>query len=212
MAFPVVYPVNPVILSAFLLGTLAAQINSPSLSSPDSIGMVQFFSFAAGRVGHSRGKSRASKKYPKSRLTKISIYGLISYVSQRNSYQGRGADQAGAGAGACGTGNSPKAACGRSFASYLSLMSHPRPLANPALPAKNSLLGAVPMKAAKGKSRQIKVKKIKKIAMIGTRSAPETAWQEASAVLSVMGVRKISQTGRPGWRKGRAHDTSNITL
>ena len=67
------------------------------------------------RVGPSRSKSRASKKTPKSRLTKIRNYGLISYVSQRNSFQGRRADPAGAGAGARGTGNSPRPACGPSL-------------------------------------------------------------------------------------------------
>jgi hypothetical protein len=95
------------------------------------------------------------KKPPKSRLTKIRHYCTISYVSQQNSDQGCRADQAGAGAGAGGMGNSPKAACGLSYTSYLSFMSHQCPAADPApflkKPAKNSLLGAVPMKAAEGK-------------------------------------------------------------
>jgi hypothetical protein len=40
------------------------------------------FSVAAGRVGHSRNQRRASKKTPKSRLTKIRNYGYI--LSMRN--------------------------------------------------------------------------------------------------------------------------------
>jgi len=91
------------------------------------------------------------KKSPKSRLTKIRNYDLISYVSQQNSYQGRPGDAAGAGAG--GMGNSPRAACAQSFAS-LSFMSHQYPPANPASslkkPGKNSLFGAVPVKVNEG--------------------------------------------------------------
>ena len=101
---------------------------------------------AAGRIGYSRSKSRASKKSPKSRLTKIRNYGLISYVLQRNSFQGRRADPAGAGAGAGGTGNSPRAAFGPS----LGFMPHQYLPANPAISAKNSLFGAVPIKVNQG--------------------------------------------------------------
>ena len=106
------------------------QALASSVRSPKSV--VQFFLVAAGRVGHFRSQSRASKKPPKTWLTKIRPYGLISYVSQRNSYQGRRADQAGAGAGAGGRGNSPRVASGPSFASCLSFTSHQYHPANPA--------------------------------------------------------------------------------
>jgi hypothetical protein len=76
---------------------------------------------SAGRIGHSRGKTSASKKPPKRRLTKISTYGLISYVSQQNSYQRRLGSPADAGAGAGGTGHSPRAALGPSYASHFVL-------------------------------------------------------------------------------------------
>jgi hypothetical protein len=59
-------------------------------------------------------QNQGLKKTPKRRLTKISTYCLISYVSQQNSSQLRLGCPAGAGAG--GMGNSPRAACSRSVA------------------------------------------------------------------------------------------------
>ena len=51
----------------------------------------------------------------RSRSTEIRNYGLISYVSQQNSYQGRPGDPADAGASAGGTGKSARVSCGPSF-------------------------------------------------------------------------------------------------
>jgi hypothetical protein len=86
--------------------------------------VVQFLYVAAGRVGPSRGQSRASKESPKRRLTEIRNYCLISYVSQQNSDQGRPAGPAGASVRMAGMGNSPRAVCGPSFARHTVKVAH----------------------------------------------------------------------------------------
>ena len=93
--------------------------------------VVQFPLVVAGRPMTLPPQKQRLQKSPKRRLTKIRNYGLISYVSQRNSFQGRPADQAG------GTGNSPREVCAQSYTSYLSFMSHPCPPANPTPSLKN---------------------------------------------------------------------------
>jgi hypothetical protein len=119
--------------------------------------VVQFPLVVAGRPMALPPQKQRLQKSPKRRLTKIRNYGLISYVSQRNSFQGRPADQAG------GTGNSPREVCAQSYTSYLSFMSHPCPPANPTPSLKNPAKLPFGSRSNKGQSRSIKVNKGEKI-------------------------------------------------